>query len=139
MSTFLGGEGFSLVGGRRSSMTVRTQKKTVTFKKPFLLKYIGRTMPAGEYVILTEEELLEGLSFYAYRKLQTYIYQQLGSDQNELSELYVVDPDELEEAIQRDGATPVGGAAVDHHCEPIALTSENGGEMANRAVAAPND
>ena len=39
-------------------MTIRTHKKIVTFRNPFLLEYIGRTLPAGNYEVVTDEELL---------------------------------------------------------------------------------
>jgi hypothetical protein len=41
----------------------RTLSKTVTFSKPFLLKGIGRMLPAGTYRVVTDEELIEGVSF----------------------------------------------------------------------------
>lgn len=88
-------------------MTVRTQKKIVTFKKAFLLEYIGKTLPAGKYEVVTEDELLEGLSFYAYRRLQTFIHRQSAPGQKSLAQSYVVDPDELDDAIERDGAPPI--------------------------------
>ena len=112
-------------------MTIRTHKKIVTFKKPFLLEYNGSTLPAGKYVIVTEEEILEGLSFCAYRQLQTYIYRQTGADQKGLSQLQVVDPDELDDAIERDGATPIGDVEVDRGYKATALTSESDDKVAN--------
>jgi hypothetical protein len=39
-------------------MATRTQRKTVVFGFPFLLKDIGRTLPAGGYEVLTDEELI---------------------------------------------------------------------------------
>ena len=45
-------------------MIARTLSKTVVFSKPFLLK--GRILPAGDYRVVTDEELIEGLSFPAY-------------------------------------------------------------------------
>lgn len=89
-------------------MTIRTHKKIGTFKKPFLLEYIGRTLPAGNYEVVTEEELLEGLSFYGYRRLQTFINRQSAPDEKSLAQSYVVDPDELDDAIERGGPRQLG-------------------------------
>jgi hypothetical protein len=44
-------------------MIARTLRKTVVFSKPFLLKGIDRVLPAGDYPVVTDEELIEGLSF----------------------------------------------------------------------------
>ncbi len=49
-------------------MTIRTTKKTVTFKRPFVLVGFNALLPAGAYVVETDEELLEGISFPAYRR-----------------------------------------------------------------------
>ncbi len=47
-------------------MIARTLSKTVVFSKPFLLKDVDRILPAGDYRVVTDEELIEGLSFAAY-------------------------------------------------------------------------
>ena len=44
----------------------------MTFSHPFLLKDIDRTLPPGDYQVITDEELIEGLSFSAYRRVSTY-------------------------------------------------------------------
>jgi hypothetical protein len=49
---------------------MRTLSKTVVFTKPFLLKGVDRTLPAGNYRVVTDEELIEGLSFPVYRRLR---------------------------------------------------------------------
>jgi len=45
----------------------------VTFPNPFTLFGYLDELPAGEYEVLVEEELLEGLSFAAYRRTATYL------------------------------------------------------------------
>lgn len=44
------------------------------FNRPFMLSAIDGTQPAGSYVIETVEELLQSLSFVAYRRVATIIY-----------------------------------------------------------------
>jgi hypothetical protein len=44
-------------------MTIRTIRKTIAFRKPFYLKGVDRLLPRGDYGVVTDEELIEGLSF----------------------------------------------------------------------------
>ena len=55
-------------------MLTRTHDKTWTFIKPFMLKGVDRLLPAGDYRVSTDEELIEGLSFPAYRRVATMIF-----------------------------------------------------------------
>lgn len=48
-------------------MTERIMRERVTFSEPFLVDGLGRKLPAGTYDIEIIEELIEGLSFLAYR------------------------------------------------------------------------
>ena len=54
-------------------MTIRSNKETLAFDHPFRLKDTGRLYPAGSYEVLTDEELIEGLSFPSYRRIATMI------------------------------------------------------------------
>jgi hypothetical protein len=45
----------------------------VTFKHPFQIKGIDRRLPAGAYEVVTDEELIEGLSFPCFRRVATMI------------------------------------------------------------------
>lgn len=49
-------------------MTTRTSKRTVVFRRPFVLGGFDEVLPAGAYNVETDEELLEGISFPAYRR-----------------------------------------------------------------------
>jgi hypothetical protein len=55
-------------------MTMRTTDKTITFHRPFNLKGVDRVLPPGDYRVVTEEELIEGLSFAAYHRVSTVIF-----------------------------------------------------------------
>ena len=55
-------------------MTTRTNSKTVTFAHPFLLKGVDRILGAGDYRVVTDEELIEELSFPVYRRVATMIF-----------------------------------------------------------------
>ena len=59
---------------RRSvDMTTRTRRETVHFKHPFRIKGIDRLLPPGGYEIITDEEMIEGLSFASFRRVATMI------------------------------------------------------------------
>ena len=55
-------------------MTMRTTEKTITFHRPFCLKGVDRLLPPADYRVMTDEELIEGLSFPAYRRVSTAIF-----------------------------------------------------------------
>ncbi|HEX7883676.1 MAG TPA: hypothetical protein VF534_04225 [Paraburkholderia sp.] len=54
-------------------MTMRTRRETVTFKHPARIKGIERLLPAGAYEVVTDEEMIEGLSFPSFRRVATLI------------------------------------------------------------------
>ena len=54
-------------------MTTRSRRETITFRHPFLIKGMDRSLPAGNYEVITDEEMIEGLSFAAYRRVATMI------------------------------------------------------------------
>jgi hypothetical protein len=43
----------------------RSRRETITFKHPFRIKGIDRVLPPGAYEVITDEEMIEGLSFAA--------------------------------------------------------------------------
>jgi len=53
---------------------VRTTRQTFTFDRPFALTALDETQPAGTYAVDVDEELIEGLSFLAYRRVATTNY-----------------------------------------------------------------
>ena len=58
---------------RKAVMTIRSRRETVTFKHPFRLRGVDRLLPAGSYKVITDEEMIEGLSFAAFRRVATMI------------------------------------------------------------------
>ena len=59
---------------RLSAMTTRSHSKSVVFSHSFELKGVDRILPPGEYRIVTDEELIEELSFPVYRRVATMIF-----------------------------------------------------------------
>jgi hypothetical protein len=83
-------------------MLTRTRNETWTFNKPFLLKSVDRLLAAGDYRVSTDEELIEGLSFPAYRRVATMIF--VPGPNGRSLEMLTIDPSELQAAQERDAA-----------------------------------
>lgn len=86
-------------------MKTRTSKKVVTFRRPFILGGFDEELPAGAYSVETDEELLEGISFAAYRRVSTLLHLHPKPGRSGLSEILTVDPNELDAAHARDRAS----------------------------------
>jgi hypothetical protein len=82
-------------------MTTRTTRKTVTFRHPFTLEGVDQTLPAGEYQVITDEELIEELSFPVYRRTSTMMFVPAQSHGNSI-EMVTIDPRDLQAALERD-------------------------------------
>lgn len=84
-------------------MLTRSVRSTVVFRRPFVVKGLDRPQPAGTYDVETEEELLDGLSFPAYRRVSTTITPRSQAP-GALLQAQIVDPLELEKALAADRA-----------------------------------
>jgi hypothetical protein len=86
-------------------MTTRTTKSTVIFTRPFSLGGFDGEQPAGSYSVETDEELLDGVSFPAYRRMATMMQLNASSvGPNGILQVAVIDPSELEAALSADAA-----------------------------------
>ncbi|QDY69284.1 hypothetical protein [Qingshengfaniella alkalisoli] len=84
---------------------MRSTRSTVTFSNPFTLSGYPGNLPAGDYDVLVEEELLQGLSFEAYRRTATYLMVRGQGARAGRSALRVITERDLSEALRRDAAT----------------------------------
>ena len=82
-------------------MIARSLSKTVVFNRPFLLKGIDRTLPAGSYRVVTDEELIDGISFPAYRRVATMVFVPAAPGASSV-EMVIIDPLDLQAALDRD-------------------------------------
>jgi hypothetical protein len=73
----------------------------LTFRHPFSLKGVERQLAPGTYEVMTDEELIEGLSFPVYRRVATLILLPVGS-RGSAVEMAAIDPADLDEAQVRD-------------------------------------
>jgi len=85
-------------------MTTRTTTKSVTFHRPFYLKGIDRLLPPADYRVATDEELIDGLSFAAYRRVSTVIF--VPAESGSAVEMVAVDPLNLQTAQDQDAGSP---------------------------------
>ena len=83
-------------------MTTRTTRKTLTFRHPFCLRDVEKVLPPGTYTVDTDDELIDGLSFLAYRRIATLLHLPATSSRVGVSEIVTVSPEELEAALERD-------------------------------------
>jgi hypothetical protein len=90
-------------------MSIRTTRKTVSFDNPFSLNGVGRILPAGNYVVITDEELIEGLSFPVYRRVSTMMLAPTRSSGAPSVEMLVIDPLDLAAAVERDTSAGKSG------------------------------
>jgi hypothetical protein len=52
-------------------MTMRSRRETFHFRHPFRIKGIDRLLSPGAYEVITDEEMIEGLSFPCFRRVAT--------------------------------------------------------------------
>lgn len=97
-------------------MSNRTSTKQVSFQHAFVLSGYSDELPAGVYEVLAEEELLQGLSFEAYRRTSTCIVVGGKGETSGRAEMRPTTEKDLEAALVRDQArsdeTRTSGAAL---------------------------
>ena len=79
---------------------MRTKRESVTFDRPFSLGAVDGVQPAGTYAVDVDEELMEGMSFLAYRWAATTIYLPLRAGGSGSVQAVRVDPRELDAALR---------------------------------------
>lgn len=82
-------------------MLSRTTTSVVTFSYPFVVAGYTDELPAGEYEVLAEDEVMQSRSLAAYRRTATF---QLTNWHAGKSELRAVDHRDLELALAQDQA-----------------------------------
>lgn len=83
-------------------MHARTIETTVTFKHTFMMASFDRPQPAGTYRLVTEEEQIPGLSFFAFRRKATALYLPAIAVSDHPKEAVPIDPKELAAALAAD-------------------------------------
>ena len=88
-------------------MNSRTTRSTVTFAHPFRISGYEDDLPPGSYELVVDEELLEGLSFEAYRRTASFLLIGGEGGQARETEMRQIDPRDLDAALSRDRAQTV--------------------------------
>jgi hypothetical protein len=81
-------------------LTIRTTRSTVSFGNPFTLQNLEGAQPAGEYVV--DDELIEGLSRIAYRRLVTLFQTPAISASQQQTQSFSISQTELDAALMKD-------------------------------------
>lgn len=85
-------------------MTQRITTTVASFARAFLLEGHAQELPPGDYVVETDEELIEGRMISAYRRVSTTLYVERLPGRPGQQEAWSVDPAILEAALMRDRA-----------------------------------
>lgn len=83
-------------------MTMRTRRETVIFKHPARINGIERVLPAGAYEVVTDEEMIEGLSFPSFRRIATMIMVPGAPPHHHSVEMIAIGSIDLADAQHRD-------------------------------------
>jgi len=84
-------------------MTERTTETEITFTYPFHLESLSEPLEAGTYRLVVDEELIEGLSFTAYRRVATHLEIPAISVAINRRQFLQVSQQEIDAALESDG------------------------------------
>jgi hypothetical protein len=87
-------------------MTVRSRRETITFQHPFRIRGIDRLLPPGAYEVVTDEEMIEGLSFPAFRRVATMIMVPGAPPHSSTMEMISIGSVDLSDAQRIDASAP---------------------------------
>ena len=87
-------------------MNTRTRRETVHFKHSVRIKGIDRLLPPGTYEVVTDEEMIEGLSFPSFRRVATMIMVPCAAPRQCATEMIAIGPVDLADAQRVDASAP---------------------------------
>jgi len=85
-------------------MNRRSTRSTVSFSNPFKMAGYPDELLPGDYEVVVEEELLQGLSFEAYRKTAIYLLVHGRGRRAGRTELRLITQSDLDTALSHDRA-----------------------------------
>ncbi len=83
-------------------MSTRTTLRSVQFNKSFRLNGVDSVLPAGTYLVETDEESIAEISFPTYRRVRTTITVPINKAHTQVWQVFTIDPLDLEDALNRD-------------------------------------
>ena len=87
-------------------MSTRTRRETVHFRHPFRIKGIDRQLAPGAYEVIADEEMIEGLSFPAFRRIATMIMVPGAPPRHSSMEMISISSIDLSDAQRIDASAP---------------------------------
>jgi hypothetical protein len=87
-------------------MTTRSRRETITFRHAFRIKGIDRLLPPGGYEIITDEEMIEGLSFASFRRVAVMIMVPAAPPRTSTMEMISIASIDLSDAQRIDASGP---------------------------------
>ena len=85
-------------------MTTRTRRETIHFRHPFRIKGIDRQLAPGAYEIITDEEMIEGLSFPCFRRVGTLMMVPGAAPRHSTMEMVSISSVDLSDAQREDAS-----------------------------------
>ncbi|HKS19385.1 MAG TPA: hypothetical protein VJS63_09280 [Bradyrhizobium sp.] len=87
-------------------MTTRSRRETVHFKHAFRIRGVDRPLPAGAYEVVTDEEMIEGLSFPCFRRVATLMMIPGAAPRQSAMEMISINSIDLADAQREDASAP---------------------------------
>jgi hypothetical protein len=87
-------------------MTTRSRRELVHFKHPFRIKGIDCLLAPGDYEVITDEEMIEGLSFPSFRRVATMIMIPGAAPRQSTTEMSSIGSIDLSDAQRIDASAP---------------------------------
>lgn len=87
-------------------MTTRSRETTFAFAHAFHLSALDAPQPPGRYLVVTEEDEIDGLSFQAFHRTATLLHLPAQGVASAIRQVVTVDPEELAAAHDADAGRP---------------------------------
>lgn len=83
-------------------MTTRTTQTTVRFSSAVLLPGLDEALPAGDYLVDHDEEVIEDLSRIAWRRTGAFIHVPAIGSRSLTRQMLPITPADLDAALEKD-------------------------------------
>jgi len=87
-------------------MTTRSRRETVHFKHSFRIGGVDRLLPPGAYEVITDDEMIEGLSFPCFRRVATLMMIPGAAPRSSTMEMISISSVDLSDARRADASAP---------------------------------
>ena len=91
------------------TVTIRTTRAVASFREPFTLRAVEGMQPPGDYNVYIEDELIQGLSRAAYRRVGTILQTPSISSPQDEARLVSISETDLEAALMKDAHLTIPG------------------------------